>query len=172
MSEVLDKNIRISTRVKYALDEMRGTKSCNELIEQMINYFEVTGYNPRRPNIDSIQKIGRRIEDLIKIVRSQEKDIFRPLLDKSFSSGNMSMNNEQLVRLANENKSLKEELQRYKQSGEFPEEYKKKLESLINLIDVFCDKRQFRRAAFGDDLQVPESYFDKLLDKVKSEYVL
>ena len=48
----------------------------------------------------------------------------------------------------------------------------KKLESLINLIDVFCDKRQFRRAAFGDDLQVPESYFDKLLDKVKSEYVL
>ena len=82
------------------------------------------------------------------------------------------MNNEQLVRLANENKSLKEELQRYKQSGESPEEYKKKLESLINLIDVFCDKRQFRRVAFGDDLQVPESYFDKLLDKVKSEYVL
>lgn len=34
MAEVLDRNIRISTRVKYALDEMRGTKSCNELIEQ------------------------------------------------------------------------------------------------------------------------------------------
>ena len=103
---------------------------------------------------------------------SQEKDIFRPLLDKSFSSGNTSMNNEQLVRLANENKSLKEELQRYKQSGESPDEYKKKLESLINLISLFCDKSQFRRAAFGDDLQVPESYFDKLLDKVKREYVL
>lgn len=172
MAEVLDRNIRISTRVKYALDEMRGTKSCNELIEQMINYFEVTGYNPRRPNIDSIQKIGRRIEDLIKIVKSQEKDIFRPLLDKSFSSGNMSMNNEQLVRLANENKSLKEELQRYKESGESPDVYKRKLVSLIDLITFFCDKRQFRKASFGNDLQVPESYFDKLLDKIKTDYVL
>lgn len=172
MAEVLDRNIRISTRVKYALDEMRGTKSCNELIEQMINYFEVTGYNPRRPNIDSIQKIGRRIEDLIKIVKCQEKDIFRPLLDKSFSSGNMSMNNEQLVRLANENKSLKEELQRYKESGESPDVYKRKLVSLIDLITLFCDKRQFRKASFGNDLQVPESYFDKLLDKIKTDYVL
>lgn len=172
MAEVLDKNIRISTSVKYALDEMRGTKSCNALIEQMINYFEVTGYNPRRPNIDSIQKIGRRIEDLIKIVRSQEKDIFRPLLERSLSSGNMSLNNEQLVRLANENKSLKEELSRNKLSEESPVDYKKKLESLIDLITLFCDKSQFRKAAFGDDLQVPESYFDKLLDKVKREYVL
>lgn len=172
MAEVLDRNIRISTRVKYALDEMRGTKSCNELIEQMINYFEVTGYNPRRPNIDSIQKIGRRIEDLIKIVKSQEKDIFRPLLDKSFSSGNMSMNNEQLVRLANENKSLKEELQRYKESGESPDVNKRKLVSLIDLITLFCDKRQFRKASCGNDLQVPESYFDKLLDKIKTDYVL
>ena len=139
MAEVLDRNIRISTRVKYALDEMRGTKSCNELIEQ---------------------------------VRSQEKDIFRPLLDKSFSSGNMSMNNEQLVRLANENKSLKEELQRYKESGESPDVYKRKLVSLIDLITLFCDKRQFRKASFGNDLQVPESYFDKLLDKIKTDYVL
>lgn len=172
MAEVLDKNIRISTRVKYALDEMRGTKSCNELIEQMINYFEVTGYNPRRPNIDSIQKIGRRIEDLIKIVRSQEKDIFRPLLDRSLSTGNMNLNNDQLVRLANENQSLKEELRRYRQSGESPVDYKEKLESLIDLITLFCDKSQFRKVSFGNDLQVPESYFDKLLDKIKTEYVL
>ena len=84
----------------------------------------------------------------------------------------MSMNNDQLVRLANENKSLKEELQRYKESGESPDVYKRKLDSLINLINLFCDKSQFRKATFGNDLQVPESYFDKLLDKVKREYVL
>ncbi|MDY5979687.1 hypothetical protein, partial [Phocaeicola plebeius] len=85
---------------------------------------------------------------------------------------NMSMNNEQLVRLANENKSLKEELQRYKESGESPDVYKRKLVDLIDLITLFCDKRQFRKASFGNDLQVPESYFDKLLDKIKTDYVL
>lgn len=84
----------------------------------------------------------------------------------------MSKNNEQLVRLANENKSLKEELQRYKQSGESPDVYKRKLDSLINLINLFCDKRQFRKATFGNDLLVPESYFEKFLDKIKSDYVL
>lgn len=172
MEENLDRHIRISARTKYRLDELKKDISYNSYIAELLDYFEVTCTSPKTKVKNPIARLEKRIEDLIKIVKCQEKDIFRPLLDKSFSSGNMSMNNEQFVRLANENQSLKEELQRYKQSGESPEEYKKKLESLINLIDVFCDKRQFRRAAFGDDLQVPESYFDKLLDKVKSEYVL
>ena len=172
MEDYLDKHIRVSTRTKYRLDELKKDMSYNAYITEMLDYFEVTCSSPKIKTKNPTAKLEKRIEDLIKIVKCQEKDIFRPLLDKSFSSGNMSMNNEQFVRLANENKSLKEELQRYKQSGESPDEYKKKLESLINLISLFCDKSQFRRAAFGDDLQVPESYFDKLLDKVKREYVL
>ena len=47
-----------------------------------------------------------------------------------------------------------------------------KLDSLINLINLFCDKSQFRKATFGNDLLVPESYFEKFLDKIKSDYVL
>ena len=146
--------------------------SYNDYISEMLDYFELTCTSPKLKIKNPTARLEKRIEDLIKIVKCQEKDIFRPLLDKSFSSGNMSMNNDQLVRLANENKSLKEELQRYNESGESPDVYKRKLDSLINLITLFCDKRQFRKASFGNDLQVPESYFDKLLDKIKTDYVL
>lgn len=171
MAETLDKNIRISTRVKYALDEMRGTKSCNELIEQMINYFEVTGYNPKRPHVDSLQKIDRRIEDLIKIVKCQEKDIFRPLLEKNYYSFS-NQDNEQLIRLANENKLLKEQIQKSKDSEMISPEYSGKYKSLVDLIILFCNKSQFKRSSVGNDLLVPESFFDKLLEKINNEYVL
>lgn len=172
MEEYLDKHIRISARTKYRLDEVKKDMSYNAYISDMLDYFEVTYTSPKMKIKNPTARLEKRIEDLIKIVKSQEKDIFRPLLERSLSSGNMSLNNEQLVRLANENKFLKEELSRNKLSEESPVDYKKKLESLIDLITLFCDKSQFRKAAFGDDLQVPESYFDKLLDKVKREYVL
>lgn len=172
MEENLDRHIRISARTKYRLDELKKDISYNSYIAEMLDYFEVTCTSPKTKVKNPTARLEKRIEDLIKIVKCQEKDIFRPLLDKSFSSGNMSMNNEQFVRLANENQSLKEELQRYKQSGESPDVYKRKLDSLINLIDLFCDKSQFRKASFGNDLLVPESYFEKFLDKIKKDYVL
>lgn len=172
MEEYLDRHIRISTRTKFRLDEVKKDMSYNAYISEMLDYFEVTCTSPKLKIKNPTARLEKRIENLIKIVKCQEKDIFRPLLDNSFSSGNMSMNNDQLVRLANENKSLKEELQRYKESGESPDVYKRKLDSLINLINLFCDKSQFRKATFGNDLLVPESYFEKFLDKIKSDYVL
>lgn len=172
MEEYLDKHIRISTRTKYRLDELKKDMSYNAYIAEMLDYFEITCTSPKMKIKNPTARLEKRIEDLIKIVKCQEKDIFRPLLDRSLSSGNMNLNNDQLVCLANENQSLKEELRRYRQSGESPVDYKEKLESLIDLITLFCDKSQFRKASFGNDLQVPESYFDKLLDKIKTEYVL
>ena len=138
MEEYLDRHIRISTRTKFRLDEVKKDMSYNAYISEMLDYFEVTCTSPKLKIKNPTARLEKRIEDLIKIVKCQEKDILRPLLDKSFSSGNMSKNNEQLVRLANENKSLKEELQRYKQSGESPDVYKRKLDSLINLIHCWA----------------------------------
>ena len=134
MEEYLDRHIRISTRTKFRLDEVKKDMSYNAYISEMLDYFEVTCTSPKLKIKNPTARLEKRIEDLIKIVKCQEKDILRPLLDNSFSSGSMSKNNEQLVRLANENKSLKEVLQRYKQSGESPDVYKRKLDSLINLI--------------------------------------
>lgn len=110
MEEYLDRHIRISTRTKFRLDEVKKDMSYNAYISEMLDYFEVTCTSPKLKIKNPTARLEKRIEDLIKIVKCQEKDILRPLLDNSFSSGNMSKNNEQLVRLANENKSLKEEL--------------------------------------------------------------
>ena len=101
MEEYLDRHIRISTRTKFRLDEVKKDMSYNAYISEMLDYFEVTCTSPKLKIKNPTARLEKRIEDLIKIVKCQEKDIFRPLLDKSFSSGNMSMNNEQLVRLAN-----------------------------------------------------------------------
>lgn len=138
MEEYLDRHIRISTRTKFRLDEVKKDMSYNAYISEMLDYFEVTCTSPKLKIKNPTARLEKRIEDLIKIVKCQEKDILRPLLDNSFSSGSMSKNNEQLVRLANENKSLKEVLQRYKQSGESPDVYKRKLDSLINLIHCWA----------------------------------
>lgn len=172
MEEFLDKHIRISARTKYRLDELKKDISYNAYITEMLDYFEVTCCSPKIKIKNPTARLEKRIEDLIKIVKCQEKDIFRPLLDRSLNTENSNLNNEQLVRLANENKFLKDELQRYKQPVESSLDYKRKLESLIDLINLFCDKSQFKKAPFGNDLQVPESYFDKFLDKIKNDYVL
>lgn len=172
MGNILDKHIRVSAKVKYALDRMRGSKSSSELIEEMIKYFEVTGYNPNRPDVDSIQKIGRRIEDLIKIVRAQEKDILRPLLDNKVITPTYQ-NNEQLVKLSNENSALKKEIMMLKSNVDNSGiDYKSKLESLVSLILNSCDTNKFDMIEGTNNYQVSASFFKLLTEKIKQEYVL
>lgn len=171
MEENLDRHIRISARTKYRLDELKKDISYNSYIAEMLDYFEVTCTSPKTKVKNPTARLEKRIEDLIKIVKCQEKDIFRPLLDRSLDRI-QSQDHEQLVRLANENKALKEELQMYRESNNPSLNYKEKIKSLIDLINLFCNKRQFKRVGFGNDLQVPETHFDKLIEKVNREYVL
>mgnify|MGYP000268362862 FL=1 len=169
MDELLDKHIRISARTKYRLDELKKSMSYNAYITEMLDYFEVTCTTPRVKIKNPTARIEKRMEDLIKIVKSQEKDIFRPLLDRSFA-GNGIVDSEQMINLANENKQLKAEIERCKISD--GTNYKEKLDSLVELINLFCNKNQFKKSAFGNDLQVPESFFDKLIEKINKDYVL
>lgn len=171
MEEYLDKHIRVSTRTKYRLDEVKKNLSYNAYIAEMLDYFEVTYTSPHNKVKNPTARVEKRIEDLIKIVKSQEKDIFRPLLEKSEGAKTSAVANEHLVRLANENKQLKEEIKKY-QTSSGDVDYKHKLESLIDLIKILCNKSQFRKSTFGADLQVPESFFDKLIEKIDREYVL
>ncbi|MDU0248156.1 BfmA/BtgA family mobilization protein [Phocaeicola vulgatus] len=43
----------------------------------MLTFFEVTGYNPRYASRNPTALVEKRVEDLVRIVKSQERDIFQ-----------------------------------------------------------------------------------------------
>lgn len=47
MEDYLDKHIRVSTRTKYRLDELKKDMSYNAYITEMLDYFEVTCSSPK-----------------------------------------------------------------------------------------------------------------------------
>lgn len=164
--------IRVTVETKKKLDNMKSIYSYNEYIEDMISYFEQTGMTPQGKFKIPIIKLEKRIEDLIKIVKCQEKDIFLPLLRRDMPSATVD-NKDVLIRLSNENKALKEEVKRLKAvTSDNTNLYKNKLESLVSLLFSVCNKSNFRTVKFGSDLQVPPSFFDKLIERIKDDYVL
>lgn len=76
------KLIRISPSVKKRLEIFQAGDTPNLCIDRMITFFEITGYNPRYASKNPTALVEKRIEDLVKIVKSQERDIFKPILEK------------------------------------------------------------------------------------------
>ena len=73
------KLIRISPSVKKRLEIFQAGDTPNLCIDRMITFFEITGYNPRYASKNPTALVEKRIEDLVKIVKSQERDIFKPI---------------------------------------------------------------------------------------------
>lgn len=66
MEEYLDRHIRISTRTKFRLDEVKKDMSYNAYISEMLDYFEVTCTSPKLKIKNPTARLEKRIEDLIK----------------------------------------------------------------------------------------------------------
>ena len=74
--------LRVSPSVKYRLDINSGTQSNNSYISQMMEYFEVSGVTPQQITKQPIVQIQKRIEDVVKILRSYERDYFKQVIDR------------------------------------------------------------------------------------------
>ncbi|MCS2888311.1 hypothetical protein NXX67_10065 [Bacteroides fragilis] len=79
--------LRVSPSVKYRLDINSGTQSNNAYISQMMEYFEVSGLTPQQITKQPIVQIQKRMEDVIKILRSYERDYFKPDREKESKDG-------------------------------------------------------------------------------------
>ena len=79
------KLIRISPSVKKRLEIFQAGDTPNLCIDRMITFFEITGYNPRYASKNPTALVEKRIEDLVKIVKSQERDIFKPILENAIN---------------------------------------------------------------------------------------
>ena len=175
MAEILNKNIRLSSTVKERLDDARGNKSASSFIGLMLDFFDKTGENPRHIYRNPNEKIEKRIEDLIKIFKVYERDTAKPIFDKIMDGKGEDGNKEQLIRLATENQKLMKQLQDVQSSKGNEEElalYRKKLKDLAALIINQCDPSKFHSSALGNELKVPRSFFEQLIKKIESDYVL
>lgn len=175
MAEILNKNIRLSSSVKDRLDDARGNKSASSYIGIMLDFFDKTGENPRHIYKNPTEKIEKRIEDLIKIFKVYERDTAKPVFEKIMDGYGSSDNKEQLIRLANENQKLMKQLrdeQTQKEDIASAEQARKKLNDLAALVINQCNPSKFSTTTLGSDLKVPRSFFEQLIKKIESEYVL
>lgn len=163
----LDKHIRVSSKVKFMLDDNRGKQSCSAYIEDMLNYFEVTGVSPKLPVKNPTKKLEDRIEALIKIIRSYERDYFKPLVQGVPLDINT---NDDFIQLANENVELKKQLKEL--SGlDSQDGIRLRYESLVDLVLSVLKIEKFELMPTGD-LRIPKVMLETLVEKIKKEYVL
>lgn len=102
MKEHSIKSVRLTPTVKARLDTFKGSDTVSVCVDRMITFFEITGFNPRYASKNPTALVEKRIEDLIKIIKSQERDIFKPILDKLVGMGGGLHESPDYARLMNE----------------------------------------------------------------------
>ena len=180
MKEHSIKSVRLTPTVKARLDTFKGSDTVSVCVDRMITFFEITGFNPRYSSKNPTALVEKRIEDLIKIIKSQERDIFKPILDKLAGMGGGLHESPDYARLMNEmhdlqerNRKLQQQLAEYGEGSPADvEKEREKLRRLAELIKFQLNPDKFPKVKFSDDVKVPVSTLQLLIKKINEEYVL
>ena len=123
--------------------------------------------------------VEKRIEDVVRIIKSQERDILKPVLEKLSAINNTPQESPDYARLMNElrdlkdeNRKLKERLQADDLRMEGAAVYQDKLKRLAELVKYQLDPEKFPRIKYSDDVRVPVNTLQLLIKKINEEYVL
>lgn len=173
------KLIRISPSVKKRLEIFQAGDTPNLCIDRMITFFEITGYNPRYASKNPTALVEKRIEDLVKIVKSQERDIFKPILEKMSNMNSGLQDAPDYVRLMNEIRDLKEKNRQLQQQVSENEKavsddnagYADKLKRLAELVKYQLNPDRFVKVKFSDEVKIPINTLQLLIKKIDEEYV-
>lgn len=169
--------LRVSPSVKYRLDINSGTQSNNSYISQMMEYFEVSGVIPQQITKQPIVQIQKRIEDVVKILRSYERDYFKQVIDRDNKEERIP---EDYARLMNEMRDLKEKNRQLQQQVSENEKavsddnagYADKLKRLAELVKYQLNPDRFTKVKFSDEVKIPINTLQLLIKKIDEEYVL
>ncbi len=71
--------IRVSPATAARVKQINKNKNYDEIISQMVDYFHITGVDPRSHVVSPVEETKRVGERIIKVVRSIEKDRIVPL---------------------------------------------------------------------------------------------
>ena len=179
MKEHSIKAVRLTPTVKARLDTFKGSDTVSVCIDRMITFFEITGFNPRYASRNPTALVEKRIEDVVRIIKSQERDILKPVLKKLSAINNTPQESPDYARLMNElrdlkdeNRKLKERLQADDLRMEGAAVYQDKLKRLAELVKYQLDPEKFPRIKYSDDVRVPVNTLQLLIKKINEEYVL
>ena len=179
MKEHSIKAVRLTPTVKARLDTFKGSDTVSVRIDRMITFFEITGFNPRYASRNPTALVEKRIEDVVRIIKSQERDILKPVLEKLSAINNTPQESPDYARLMNElrdlkdeNRKLKERLQADDLRMEGAAVYQDKLKRLAELVKYQLDPEKFPRIKYSDDVRVPVNTLQLLIKKINEEYVL
>ena len=179
MKEHSIKAVRLTPTVKARLDTFKGSDTVSVCIDRMITFFEITGFNPRYASRNPTALVEKRIEDVVRIIKSQERDILKPVLEKLSAINNTPQESPDYARLMNglrdlkdENRKLKERLQADDLRMEGAAVYQDKLKRLAELVKYQLDPEKFPRIKYSDDVRVPVNTLQLLIKKINEEYVL
>ncbi|MTK53119.1 BfmA/BtgA family mobilization protein [Paludibacter sp.] len=78
-----DVTVKVSRETKALLDLSRKRITIDDYISSMLAYFSVTGINPRDKIVDRTDKILKRFEDVLKLIRAIEKGRIMKIEDKT-----------------------------------------------------------------------------------------
>ena len=152
MKEHSIKAVRLTPTVKARLDTFKGSDTVSVCIDRMITFFEITGFNPRYASRNPTALVEKRIEDVVRIIKSQERDILKPVLEKLSAINNTPQESPDYARLMNElrdlkdeNRKLKERLQADDLRMEGAAVYQDKLKRLAELVKYQLDPEKFPR---------------------------
>ena len=161
MKEHSIKAVRLTPTVKARLDTFKGSDTVSVCIDRMITFFEITGFNPRYASRNPTALVEKRIEDVVRIIKSQERDILKPVLEKLSAINNTPQESPDYARLMNElrdlkdeNRKLKERLQADDLRMEGAAVYQDKLKRLAELVKYQLDPEKFPRIKYSDDVRV------------------
>lgn len=179
MKEHSIKAVRLTPTVKARLDTFKGSDTVSVCIDRMITFFEITGFNPRYASRNPTALVEKRIEDVVRIIKSQERDILKPVLEKLSAINNTPQESPDYARLMNElrdlkdeNRKLKERLQADDLRMEGAAVYQDKLKRLAELVKYQLNPEKFPRIKYSDDVRVPVNTLQLLIKKINEEYVL
>lgn len=179
MKEHSIKAVRLTPTVKARLDTFKGSDTVSVCIDRMITFFEITGFNPRYASRNPTALVEKRIEDVVRIIKSQERDILKPVLEKLSAINNTPQESPDYARLMNELRDLKEENRKLKEKMQAEDlrmegaaAYKDKLRRLAELVKYQLDPGKFPMIKLSDDVRVPINTLQLLIKKINEEYVL
>lgn len=185
------KSIKINGEVKKRLDFQKRRTTYSVYIEQMLDYFDMTGLEPKLgqvPPVTTINKtisetsaaLYKRMDDVIKILRNIEInkiDVMVHALEKGKISNTPEVvenfDQDEIYRLIQLNETLRENVKNKEniihklQSDIVSLNKDVKIQDIIETVDELLSENNLNQDAKGNFI-LPREYRNLLIEKIKT----
>lgn len=185
------KSIKINGEVKKRLDFQKRRTTYSVYIEQMLDYFDMTGLEPKLgqvPPVTTINKtisetssaLYKRMDDVIKILRNIEInkiDVMVHALEKGKISNTPEVvenfDQDEIYRLIQLNETLRENVKNKEniihklQSDIVSLNKDAKIQDIIETVDELLSENNLNQDAKGNFI-LPREYRNLLIEKIKT----